>query len=436
VPENDLRPGEKPLGSKTAIGLLVVLAAALAARLIFCGLVVGWERAPAGDEIDYNHLAAHLSEGQGYRLENDQLTARRPPLYPLVLAGVYRLFGVSVVWGRLFQVLLATSLVLLVFLAGRRFFTNRVAWLAAALVAVNPFLIFISGYLLTENLYIILLLASVLIPAKPPSPAGSWRRAALMGITLGLACLCRPTAWGVVLWCAGAGLLFGDRSLTRRLIRSGVLVAVALLTLLPWAIRNHAVFDRWIFFTTHGGITLYQGNNAAVLEYPQYHGGVAPLYMLPRHGELESMGEVETDQAARAMARSFLWENKSRVPLLAWRKFLRFWRFQSDVGLSGVKSGWWWNKESGLGKIASTLDVGFVYSVFVIPLFVLGFVANLKDRRRFVFLAGLIIIHTLVSLVFHGSLRMRIPIEPVMAIFAADTSWRIVTRVRARRPAR
>jgi hypothetical protein len=124
------------------------------------------------------------------------------------------------------------------------------------------------------------------------------------------------------------------------------------------------------------------------------------------------------------------------VPLLAWRKFLRFWRFQSDVGLSGVKSGWWWNKESGLGKIASTLDVGFVYSVFVIPLFVLGFVANLKDRRRFVFLAGLIIIHTLVSLVFHGSLRMRIPIEPVMAIFAADTSWRIVTRVRARRPAR
>jgi len=80
--------------------------------------------------------------------------------------------------------------------------------------------------------------------------------------------------------------------------------------------------------------------------------------------------------------------------------------------------------------------VGFVYSVLVIPLFVLGFVANLKDRRRFTCLAGLVIIHTLISLVFHGSLRMRIPIEPVMAIFAADAAWRIVTRVRARRPAR
>ncbi len=393
--------------------------------------MVGWERPPAGDEVDYHYLAVHLSDGEGYRLENGQLTARRPPLFPLVLAGVYRLFGVSVAWGRLFQILLATSLVPLTFFAGRRFFTTRVAWIAAALVAVNPFLIFISGYLLTENLYMILLLAGVLIPAREQSSAGPWRRAALMGITLGLACLCRPAAWGLVLWFAAAGLVLCGSSLKRRLAHGAVIIALALLTLLPWAIRNHMVFDRWIFFTTHGGITLYQGNNAAVLEYPLYHGGVAPSYMLPRHDELEKMNEVQADEAARAMARSFLWENKRRVPLLVWRKFVRFWRFQSDVGLSGVKSGWWWNKESGLGKLASSFDVGFIYSVFVIPLFVLGFVANLNHKRRFVFLTGLVVIHTLVSLVFHGSLRMRIPIEPVMAIFAADALWRIVARIRA-----
>jgi 4-amino-4-deoxy-L-arabinose transferase-like glycosyltransferase len=425
-----------PLSSKTAFALLALSAVALAARLVFCGFVVGWDRAPAGDEIDYHHLAVHLCEGQGYRLENDHVTVRRPPLYPLVLAGVYRVFGVSVVWGRLFQVLLGTSLVALVFFVGRRFFTVGVAWISAALVAVNPFLIFISAYLLTENLYIILLLASVLIPAKTPSSAGSWPRTVLMGVVFGLACLCRPTAWMVVWWVAGVGLILGGRSLMGRVVRSGVFLAAVLLTLLPWAIRNHGVFDKWIFFTSHGGITFYQGNNDAVLEYPQYYGGVAPLYMLPGYDELKSMPEIEKDDAARAMGRSFLRENKGRVPLLVWRKFVRFWRFQSDVGLSGVRSGWWWNKDSGLGKVASSLDVGFLYSVLVMPLFVLGFFSSLRNRRRFVFLAGLVVVHMFISLVFHGSLRMRIPIEPVMAMFAAETLWRVVTQFRTAASAR
>ena len=135
------------------------------------------------------------------------------------------------------------------------------------------------------------------------------------------------------------------------------------------------------------------------------------------------------------MGLDFLVHNKKDVPLLVWRKFARFWRFKSDSGLSGVKSGWWWNKESALGRIASSLDVGMAYAVFVVPLFVAGLVAGRKSRNRTLLLGGLVVVHTLVSLVFHGSLRMRIPIEPVIAMFAADALWRIVARARLRRPA-
>jgi hypothetical protein len=211
-----------------------------------------------------------------------------------------------------------------------------------------------------------------------------------------------------------------------------ILVAAVVVTLLPWAVRNHAVFDRWEFFTFHGGITFYQGNNAVVMEFPQYHGGVTPLEMLPGWDEIKSMPEVERDDATRAMGWTFLRENKERVPLLVWRKFARFWRFQSDVGMSGIRSGWWFDKDTFLGRLAASFDAGYLYSLVVIPLFVVGLIAALKDRRAFVLLTGLVVVHTLVALAFFGSLRMRIPIEPVIAIFAADASRRIITFLRAR----
>jgi hypothetical protein len=116
--------------------------------------------------------------------------------------------------------------------------------------------------------------------------------------------------------------------------------------------------------------------------------------------------------------------------LLAWRKFVRFWRFRSEMGMSGIKSGWWFDKDSRLGKLAISLDVGLVYSAVVIPLFLIGWFASLRNRRRLVCLVGLVVIHTLVALAFYGSLRMRIPIEPVIAMFAADVCWRAATRVR------
>jgi 4-amino-4-deoxy-L-arabinose transferase-like glycosyltransferase len=428
--------GVIPLGKRTLIALAFVMAAALAARLVFLSFVVGLDRAPAGDEIDYHHIASNLSHGEGFRLDNGQLTARRPPLYPVVLSGLYRVFGDVPAAGRIFQVILGVCLVPLVFFAARRFFAVGTAWIASCLVALNPFLIFAGAYLLTENLYILLLLTGVLVAAKGMPEPGSWRSAVLGGVVLGLADLCRPTASLAALWIALAVLFFGGGAIRRRLQRGALLLAAVFLTLVPWAARNHAALGKWIFSTTHGGITFYQGNNSAVLQYPQYYGGVAPLYMLPGYDELKSKPEIEKDEAARAMGLEFLRDNKGRLPLLVWRKFARFWRFRSDAGLSGVKSGWWWNKDSPLGAIASSLDLGLVYSIFVIPLFVVGLIAGWKSRGRILFFGGLVVVHTFVSLVFHGSLRMRIPIEPVMAMFAADAAWRLVTRLRMRRDAR
>jgi hypothetical protein len=87
--------------------------------------------------------------------------------------------------------------------------------------------------------------------------------------------------------------------------------------------------------------------------------------------------------------------------------------------MSGIKSGWWWNKDSPIGRMASRLDLGFIYAVIVIPFFVLGMIVTRSFYKQLLFLYGVIAVHMLVALVFYGSLRGRLPLEPIMAIFAA-----------------
>jgi len=276
--------------SKTAVALLIIIAVGFAARLVFCAAVVGIDRAPGGDESDYHSIAASLADGDGYRLENGSLTARRPPLYPLLLSLLYRVFGPSAALARFFQVLLGTALIPLVFFAARGILTPRAAWIAAGLTAISPYLIIVNAYLLAENLYTLLMVAAAYLAIGLTTPLKSWR-VIFAGLALGMAALCRPIAWLIAPWMVAAAVLLGEGSRMRRMARGFVLFLSFFLTILPWGIRNQRVFDRWQFFTFRGESAFYQGNNTAVLEHPQHFGGSAPLRCSPA-GQAGSMWEI------------------------------------------------------------------------------------------------------------------------------------------------
>lgn len=404
-------------------------------RAIFCGYVVGWQRSPFGDEIDYHGLATSVAAGEGLVLQSGERTARRPPLYPVALGLLYKITGPRPELARGLQVALGGLIVWLVFLVAGRYFSRRTAWIAAMLCAFNPFLIFISAYILTENLYIVLLLLALLIIPRSTDMLGAWPRVIAAGMVVGLGSLSRPTAFGFGLWVVASLVLISGGSFRDKVVRGSLFLLLIIATLLPWAARNHGVFGKWIFFTTHGGITFYQGNNPKVLDIPQYRGGVAPLHALPGIGDIGKLDIVDADETAWALGKQFLRENKAQVPVLVWRKFQRFWRLHSDAGMSGVKSGWWWSKGSFLGRLAASLDAGFVYAVIVVPLFIVGLIITYRRWRSLSFLYGLILLHTWTALVFYGSLRMRIPIEPVIVIFAAEAACRLWRGIKGDRSA-
>jgi len=410
------------------LAALVLLALAL--RTLFWLEVVGPHAPLRGDEIDYNAIARSIASGSGFS-SGGEPTAARAPLYPALLGGVYRILGAREAVGRVLQVLLGGAIVLLAHSLARRFFSEGVSFLAAALVAVNPSLIFISAYLLAENLYIALLLVFLILFSGAGEKDVSYGSCAAGGVVLGLASLSRPNGFPFALFAALAILLFGAGGARGRLARSIIVIAAVFATLAPWAARNEARFGKPVLFTTHGGITFYQGNNRVVSDVQAYHGTVAPLEALPGWNDLRGKGEIARDEEAWRLGKAFVRENPRLAARMAAWRFTRFWRLTGDAGFSGVKSGWWWDRGRGLGSLASSTDIVFVFSIVVMPLFVLGLILTFRRARSLVFVYGVVVVHTATALVFFGSLRSRMPLEPVIAILAACGAFSIFRATRS-----
>ncbi|HEX2909698.1 MAG TPA: glycosyltransferase family 39 protein [Chloroflexia bacterium] len=251
----------------------------LTAVLVLATLVrlYAWWQAPRMgfviDEAEYYQIAHILADGRGWSFY-DAATWIRPPLYPLMLAGIFVIFGHSLVIIRLVQIALSVATVYLLYRLGYRAFGRRTGLMAGILAAIAwPFAV-LSYLLLSETLFLFLFLLAVnflleyIITGKdePLSRASGpiWRQKRIWylvgaGVSLGLSALTRGQVLSFMpfigLWLLVA---LGWRQ-WRKALLSFVVVAVAfVLVIAPWTFRNYTVYGR-PFIDTTGGYNFYLG---------------------------------------------------------------------------------------------------------------------------------------------------------------------------------
>ena len=417
------------------VTLTVILVVAVLVRLGFWFAVVGFDTTGWGDEPDYHAHAIDISEGRGFLNSLGEVTAARPPLYPILLGGLYSIVGPDPDAGRALQVALGGVIVLLVFALARRLFSTRVALMAAALAAVNPGLVYLSALLMTENLYVILLLLLMLVLVREwKRPTGSVAGFAVAGLLAGLCSLTRPTAFTVALLLSGVTLVFAREGFGTRLRKVVVFMLVTVALVLPWSVRNYIQMGGWVTFTTHGGITFYESNNILNYEVPEFRGIVVlPRRAVPDWDKIRDLPEVEHDRRAWKMGIEFIRGHPGEFSRMAWWKFARFWRVRSGLNLAGA-AGFEERGDSVMARLASRVDIFALYWIPVLPLFVLGLLTTWRHYRKLLPLYVVVATHVLLSLIFHGSLRARMPIEPIITILAAAAiAWiaAAVSRYRA-----
>lgn len=415
---------------------LLLFSVALALRLVYAWLATGPGAIPSSDPAEYDQVAWNLIQGRGFSLGvgiDAHATAFVPPVVPWLTSLVYAVFGHDYFAGVLLQCVIGATVPLLVSRLGSLLYGGGIGLFAGWLAAVHPLLIFFSGYLLTEAAFcaalLIALIATIEWVRRPE------RRTALVaGLCWGLATLTRPTALLIPLLLTG--WVWGPLGLSlepRARIRQLLLVAAGLcIVVVPWTLRNAAVLGALVPVTTGSGRALLDSNNPMAWDDPERRGGAyIDLDAEPYRTMLRGGTEVERDARARAYAWNFIWSRPGDWPAVAWAKFTRFWRFRAEGGGTGN----WQNAQSPLGRLLAVADPFLIWSLLVMPLAAWGAVLALRGPRRWFQSMPLWIMayFTLLALLFWGSLRMRVPIEPLVVLLAALGFDALRRRLRRRR---
>ena len=221
----------------------------MALLLLACGLRLGWialnytpdlSRFQNGDYTLYAIGGAHILDQHDL---SNSLFLVRPPLFPLLIAGV----GGSALAGLIVNALiggLAAPLTLI--LARRSGVPPPWALVAGLIVAVDPPSLVYSAYLGAEALAnTLLLLALVALVIGVDSPRGGLWWGIGAGIALVLSAWARPASY--LLWIPlGIGLVIAHRQRWRMIV-AFVLVSAAGIGL--WMAHNAAVFGNSNFST-------------------------------------------------------------------------------------------------------------------------------------------------------------------------------------------
>ena len=215
--------------------------AALGVRLLYI-LVIARDPVGVGGDASFYHSAANqLANGHFFYREifgHSYPTALHPPLFSIALSPVALLGGVHVLAQRVVGCVIGAVSVTLIALLASRFGGRRAGLLAGGFAVVYPPLVTADGSLMSEPLYVLIVVAAMLLAMRRPST--TWRATAL-GAVIGLGILTRTE--GVLL----LALLAWPASWTPAAGRLGrVLAATAacVLVVAPWVIRNEIVFHR------------------------------------------------------------------------------------------------------------------------------------------------------------------------------------------------
>jgi 4-amino-4-deoxy-L-arabinose transferase-like glycosyltransferase len=235
--------------------IALLFLAALACRLAF----VAFEPAtrPLGDERTW--LALALEQVAAPPASFNPLRSPLlfyPPLHPWLIGAAHTLGG-GLLAVRVVQALLGAFLVPVVGLVGRRAVGPRAGLVAAALTAFFPTLVWYSGHLWSEPLFLVLLWWS--LERALAANEGRSGAAVASGVLLGLAALTRELPLYFVPVLAAWMLSRRERG---SLVRAALLVLTTAVVVAPWTLRNQLLFDAFVPVSTMGGRALWEGNTS------------------------------------------------------------------------------------------------------------------------------------------------------------------------------
>jgi 4-amino-4-deoxy-L-arabinose transferase-like glycosyltransferase len=398
----------------------LLLLAALAIRLAFVFATPGYEL--VHDARDYDRHAASLAAGDGYALALGRPTAFRPPGYPYLLAGVYTLAGVDtrndpdgILAARLAGALLGTLVVALIGVLAAQLWGRRAALVAMGLAAIYVPLILVGAAVMSETLFVALLLATLVAALAHRRSRHRYRLALLAGVLAGLAILTRANAavlllpLGLAVW--DARPRFGVRALAPPV----ALFVAAILVVAPWTVRNQVVFGTFVPVSTQLGSALAGTYNDQARTDKENPASWRSVRRVPAYAHIwagvRTRPEPELDHELREVSKRYIAEHPAYVAQVGW------WSTARMLDLTGLE---WSRHTTGTIGIAPRWADVSVACFWAFALLALAGACTRRARQAplFVWLVPVLMYLSVVFLVVETP-RYRTGIDPFIVILAA-----------------
>jgi tetratricopeptide (TPR) repeat protein len=401
--------------------------------------------------FDFLGLDALYYDEWAKRILRDGLQGEDPffmgPLYPYLLAGVYKVFGVGLTAVRHLQVAASCASVVLIHLFARRLGGPAAAMIAAGAAAVYGPLVYYSVSILYPTVTVFLA-AALLLLLLEAAGRRSLPLAAAAGAVMGTYALGRgnillfaPFAffWLLAAW----GRPLDPRvSGWRRGLPAGLaLAAGTLLMILPATFHNWRAGDPALL-TTNGGLNFYIGNGpmangghvTPVLELPQPDGTVRRIEAdLTKDVECRTEAELATGRRLSYTEVSAFWGDETwktirrdpgRLAALLLMKTSHFW---STYEIPQIEHFGYFRRYS-LPLRGPALTFALVG-----PLSVVGMGLALRRPRRWALPLLFVAAYSASIILFFVLARYRLPVLPALLPFAAHAALELVRAARERR---
>ncbi len=410
-----------------ATSLVLIVVVALGVRLGFAWsqtAKIPTERlATVPFETETGHIAYSVVTGRGYAspFQRDSgPTAWLAPVYPLLLAAVFKVFGVytpaSFFAAIFLNIAFSAATCVPLFYAGK-----KVAGLGAATGAAWLWALFINAIMIPfewiwDTSLAALLAAALLWATLELAESERSRDWIGYGLLWGFALMTNPALGSAFPLLLGWLVVGGRRKGRFRFGRPLLATLLAILCCFPWTLRNYVVFGRFIPFRSNLAYELYIGNNENYDERRIRMPGVITQDLETRR--YLQMGETAFMEEEKRKAFEFIRSHpRMELKLLAWR-FVDFWM--------GVPDPWRTFSATDSSLIRGILLGNFLSSVGAL----LGLAALFRERNAYALpLAAFPVLFPLLYYATHTSLRYRHPVDPIVLVLTAVAAALLLRRL-------
>jgi 4-amino-4-deoxy-L-arabinose transferase-like glycosyltransferase len=280
--------------------------------------------------FEMGRIGRSLAQGQGFSNpfnETTGPTAWEPPLYPFLIAGVFRVFGIysraSAIVLLSINSLFSALTCIPIFLIAKRCFREKVAVWTSWTWALLPSVIFWCTRWVWETSLAALLLATIFWLTLEMEDDNGLKRWMQFGLLWGVAALTNTALLSFLpvsgLWVWYRRAKAGRRSLAEIVLASAIFVTC----IAPWLVRNYSVFGKLIFIRSNFGAELRLGNGpGADGTWMDYLHPSKNVFEMGRYRELGELAYVD-ERKREAMA--YIREDYARFAGLSLKRFIYYW---------------------------------------------------------------------------------------------------------------